>query len=325
MDYKLTEVKSKASEYLQNKKDRNETTYLNYRTSINYFIYYLEDVAEVTVVNEDNIEHLLDSFQNALLNGFLYSVEDTERTVKVKPSGINTHIRRIKSFLNKCFKLKPEIAKLDVAKPKYKSLPKSHVELLANECSNYFSNNEIAVRTETLIRFLFNTAFRIEEALGILTADLYKEDGSYFVKIHEKGKAKGVLTEVAISEKTYNMLMEYIEVKSVPSEFLFSSTGRKTKFSRRQFNNNIKDLASYVDLKYKGYKIDNKEVNITKTVENNSSHFLRHSKAVYLLNIEKEDVVTVQKVLRHKNINSTLIYLNPEEEAINKVRISNDI
>ena len=325
MDYKLTEVKEKASDFLINKKDRNETTFLNYRTSINYFIYYIENVAEVEAINEGNIEGLLDSFQNALLNGFLYSVENNERTVKVKPSGINTHIRRIKSFLNKCFKLKPEITKLDVAKPKYKSLPKSHIELLANECSNYWSNEEIAIRTETLIRFLFNSAFRIEEALGILTTNLYKENSSYFVKIHEKGKAKGVLTEVAISEKTYNMLMDYVNIKKVPSDFLFSSTGRNNKFSRRKFNNNIKDLASYVDLKYKGYKIEDKEINISKTVENNSSHFLRHSKAVYLLNHEKEDVVTVQKVLRHKNINSTLIYLNPEEEAINKVRINNDI
>lgn len=325
MDYKLTEVKEQASKFLINKKDRNETTFLNYRTSINYFIYYIENIAEAEAINEDNIEGLLDSFQNALLNGFLYVVEDKKRTVKVKPSGINTHIRRTKSFLNKCFKLKPEITKLDVDKPKYKSLPKSHIELLANECSNYFSNNEIAVRTETLIRFLFNSAFRIEEALGIKTSNVYSENNNYYVKIHEKGKAKGVLTEITISEKSYKMLMDYINIKKVPSDFLFSSTGKETKFSRRQFNNNIKDLASYVDIKYKGYKIEDKEVNISKTVENNSSHFLRHSKAVYLLNKEKEDVVTVQKVLRHKSINSTLIYLNPEEEAINLVRINNDI
>ena len=64
---------------------------------------------------------------------------------------------------------------------------------------------------------------------------------------------------------------------------------------------------------------------IYKTVENNSSHFLRHSKATYLLNVKKEDVVTVKEILRHKSIDSTLIYLNPEEEAINKVRINNDL
>ena len=41
--------------------------------------------------------------------------------------------------------------------------------------------------------------------------------------------------------------------------------------------------------------------------------------------LKKEDVVTVKEILRHNSIDSTLIYLNPEEEAINKVRISNDI
>ena len=61
------------------------------------------------------------------------------------------------------------------------------------------------------------------------------------------------------------------------------------------------------------------------TVKNNSSHVFRHSKATYLFNVKHEDVVTVKEILRHNSIDSTLIYLNPEEEAINKVRISNDI
>ena len=38
-----------------------------------------------------------------------------------------------------------------------------------------------------------------------------------------------------------------------------------------------------------------------------------------------EDVVTVKEVLRHNSIDSTLIYLNPQEEAINLVRINNDL
>ena len=39
-NYNLTEVKSEASEFLETKKNKNETTFLNYRTSFNYFIYY---------------------------------------------------------------------------------------------------------------------------------------------------------------------------------------------------------------------------------------------------------------------------------------------
>ena len=366
--YSLAEVKTEASDFLNNKRKRNNTTYINYRTSINYFIYYLEDVAEVTELGILNKDKVLEGFQVSLLDGFNYKVEDVERIVKVKPSGVNTHVRRIKTFMNKSLGLTVEVKPERVNKPKYKSLAKTDVELLIAECYYYWfldkttfskeaveeiesvlhdrgkyfltmaeleelevdlpelekfkTNNEIAIRNATLIRFLFNTAFRINEALTLEVANVYSEGAEYFVKIHEKGKSKGILTEVAISENTYKMLMEYIEVKSVPSDFVFSSIksstdGKAKGFNRQNFNKAIVELASYTDIKHK--------TNISKTVENNSSHVFRHSKATYLLNVVKEDVVTVKEVLRHSSIDSTLIYLNPKEEAINKVRISNDI
>lgn len=321
-NYNLEEVKKEASDFLNIKKDKNKTTYLNYRTSINYFLYYLENISEETELGTGNKEKVLEGFQGSLLKGFIYVVNNVEKPVKVKASAVNTHIRRIKTFLNRCLGLTVELAKLNVNKPKYKSLTITEIELLANECSNYWSNEEIAVRNSTLIRFLFNTAFRINEALTLEVANVISENGSYFVKIHEKGKAEGVLTEVAISENTYNMLMDYINIKSVPSDFVFSSikasdNGKAKAFSRQQFNKSIINLAAYVD--------NAEGTNISKTVENNSSHVFRHSKATYLLNVVKEDVVTVKEVLRHSSIDSTLIYLNPKEEAINKVRTSNDI
>lgn len=320
--YSLEEVKKEASDFLNIKKDRNETTFLNYRTSINYFIYYLTNIAEVESLGTENKDKVLEGFQGSLLAGFNYVVNDVERTVKVKASGVNTHVRRIRTFLNKNLGLTVEVNKLPVNKPKYKSLTKPEIELLLAECSNYWSNKEVAVRNETLIRFLFNTAFRIEEALGIKTSDVYSEGTNYYVKIHEKGKASGVLTEIAISEVTYNLVKDYVNIKSVSSDFVFSSikasdNGKAKPFKRQNFNKAIVELASYTDSKHK--------TNISKIVENNSSHVFRHSKATYLLNEVKEDVVTVKEVLRHSSIDSTLIYLNPKEEAINEVRISNDI
>lgn len=323
--YILDKVKTEAESFLNIKKKRNNTTFLNYRTTFTYFIYYLEKISSVNEITEKNIEMLVEGFQGTLLNGFNYKTNEAERFVKIKPNGVNTHIRRIKTFLNKCLGLPVELAKLNVNKPKYKSLSKQEVELLADECSNYWSNKEIAIRNETLIRFLFNTAFRINEALTLETDNVYNEGSNYFVKIHEKGKAEGELTEVAISEGTYNLLMNYINNKFVPSDFVFSSVkssndGKAKAFNRQNFNKSIIELASYVDNKYK-----EKGINISKTVENNSSHVFRHSKATYLLNTVKEDVVTVKEVLRHSSIDSTLIYLNPKEEAINQVRINNDI
>lgn len=320
--YTIEEVKSEASEFLERKRKRNETTYKNYRTSLNYFIYYLTDIAKTNVLGIDNKETLLEGFQGSLYEGFIYKVEDNERTVKVKASGVNTHIRRIKTFLNSIGLKIEKVKQLSVNKPKYKSLKPEEIKLLISECSNKWSNEEIAVRNSTLIQFLFNTAFRINEALTIRTENFYYEDGSYYVGIYEKGKAKDKPTPIAISENTANLLKHYLKIKSVPSDYIFSSikasdNGKAKPLLRENFNSTIRDLAKYVDLKH--------GTGIYKTVENNSSHVFRHSKLSYLLRVKKEDVVTVQKIARHSSINSTLIYLNPEEEAINKVRIDNDI
>lgn len=321
-NYTLVEVESEASEFLETKKKVNKTTYLNYRTSINYFLYYLRSKG-ISILGAENKDKVLEDFQATLIDGFTYVNGDVKRTVKANPSTINSHVRRIKTFLNKRLGLTIKLSNLTEDKPKYKALSKEEVELLASECSNKWKNKEVAVRNETLIRFLFNTAFRIYEALTLEVENVISEGSSYFVKIQEKGKPKGTpLRKVAISEKTYKMLMDYIAIKSVPSDFVFSSVkassnGKAKAFSRQNFNKAIVDLAYYVDV--------NEGTNISKTVANNSSHVFRHSKAIYLLNHEKEDIITVKEVLRHNSLDSTLIYLNPEEETIDKVRISNDI
>ena len=320
--YFLDELENKASDFLNRKKLRNKTTYLNYRTSINYFIYYLYNIAEVNSIGSDNKEILIEHFQGSLLEGFNYEVDNSNRLVKLNANAVNTHIRRTKTFLNSIGLTVENVKALDVNKAKYKSLKPEEIKLLISECSNKWTNEEIAIRNKTLIIFLFNTAFRINEALNITLHDFYKENGSYYVRIHEKGKAKGILTPVLISNNTAELLQDYIKIKSVPSDYIFSSikatkSGKAKQLRRENFNKYIIDLAKYVDLKY--------NTNIYNIVENNSSHVFRHSKATYLLNVKKEDIITVKEVLRHKSIDSTLIYLNPEEEKINSVRVNNDI
>lgn len=322
--YSITEVETKATDFLNRKKKKNETTFLNYRTSINYFLYYLEHISKEAELTSGNKEAVIEDFQGTLLEGFTYAVEGNEKEIELKPSTVNTHIRRTKTFLNSIGLGIENLKKLPVNEPEYKALDVKDIKLLIAECPNYWKKEEIAVRNSTLIRFLFNTAFRINEALGIKTSEVYSEGSNYFVKIHEKGKSKGLLKEVAISENTYNMLMDYIELKAVPSDYVFSSIkpsaeleGKAKKYSRENFNKSIRELAQYTDLKH--------GTNISKTVENNSSHFLRHSKSLYLLNVKKLDVTKVKRILRHESINSTLIYLNHDRKTIDNIRINNDI
>lgn len=319
--YTIKELSVEANDFLQRKKQRNETTYINYKTSIKYFLYYLEHIANITVIDVDNKEKVVEGLQGALFEGFTYNDGATERVVKLKASGVNTNIRRVKTFLNS-LGLPVTITKLKTAKPKYKGLELEEIQLLLTEASNYWKNEEIAVRNSTLIKFLFNTALRVSEALNIKEADVFKEHGLYYVNVHEKGKAKGELTTIAISEATYNSLMDYIKIKKVPSDWLFSTTrasagGKAKALSRQNFNKYVKDLAAYVDVKY--------NTNISKTVENNSSHVFRHSRALYLLKTKNIDVTEVKQVLRHSSITSTQIYVNAKDETINQIRTSYDI
>ena len=319
--YTIKELGVEATEFLQRKKQRNETTYINYKSSINYFIYYLENIADVTVINADNKEKIVESFQGALFEGFTYNDGVTERVVQLKASGVNTNIRRVKTFLNS-LGLPVAVIPLKTARPKYKGLELEEIKLLISECFNYWKNEEIAVRNSTLIKFLFNTALRINEALNIKETDVFKDHNCFYVNIHEKGKAKGELTTIAISQATYNSLMDYIKIKKVPSDYVFSTTrasadGKAKALTRQNFNKYVKALAYYVDVKH--------NTNISKTVENNSSHVFRHSRALYLLKVKNIDVTEVKEILRHQSINSTQLYVAAKDETINQIRTSYDI
>ena len=159
----IPKIETEAKEFLKIKKSKNETTYKNYKTSLNYFIYYLNDIAKTTEINEINKYKLLEGFQAALYEGFTYTNAGKTRPVKVKANGTNTHIRRIKTFL-KTIGMETKIPNLKVSKPEYKALKPEDIKLLINETNNKFNNKEIAVRTSVLIQFLFNTALRIEDS-----------------------------------------------------------------------------------------------------------------------------------------------------------------
>ena len=61
---------------------------------------------------------------------------------------------------------------------------------------------------------------------------------------------------------------------------------------------------------------------ISEVVKNNSSHFLRHSRAIYNLKILGMDIRTLQKFMRHKSINSTMIYTDSSDKEVDNINVS---
>lgn len=318
---KIEELKKESSNFLNRKKAINETTAKNYTSSLKYFIYFLENIYKTEEITQSNIKEILEEFKGCLNNGLTITTENKTKTINFKASSMNIHIKRIETFL-RSLNYDVKITKFRTNERKYKALTINQLHLFFNEAKECFKNKELALRTEVLIKFLFNTGFRINEALTIELKNLYKKDNCYYVKIHEKGKPKTELTEIPISKELYEMLINYVDSKTYESNYLFSSLkanpeGKANRLLNKEVSKNIIQLAKYIDNKY--------NENTLEIVKNNSTHVFRHTRAVYLLNKRNYDILEVKEILRHSTINTTMLYLNKKEEAINKIRLNNDI
>ena len=130
-------------------------------------------------------------------------------------------------------------------------------------------------------------------------------------------------------------IIDYINIKKVPSDYIFSTTrastdGKAKPLSRQYFNKDMIKLAKYVDdnddIDSKGRVIDNNGNetiiydNISEIVENNSSHVFRHSKAKSLIS-KGVDIMTVKAFLRHSSLTSTQVYTKDNYAETNNLYV----
>jgi len=319
----MQKLKTKRRQFLRNKRAQNENTYKSYKTSLKYFFQYLKEY-EINRITDENKRETLDGFKTYLNEGFIYDDGRSKepKNIKLKASGINSNLKRARTFLNYIgFPVtSTEVSPLPVNAPDYKALRFEDINKLINNAPLCFRDKEKALRIQTLIKLLFNTGLRIGEALPLKIEDMHQDrnTGQYYLNFHEKGKARGVYSKIVIPAKTHHDLKYYIENKAIKeSPYIFTaSRGYKGKapghVTRQSFNNDIIKLAKFTDKQ--------EHTNIFNIVNGNSSHVFRHSRAVYLLTVEKRDIMEVRDILRHKNINTTQIYLKPREDIINNIR-----
>jgi probable tyrosine recombinase xerC-like len=143
-----------------------------------------------------------------------------------------------------------------------------------------------------LVRFLFETAARISEALEFDIKDI---DYNYNkVKLINSKQRKEAKRECNISKELMNMILIHInKYKLTKKDKLFvkvTSSGKKI----------YKRNSAFTMLKKYGSSILNYDW-VTP-------HTLRHTRAIHLLS-ENVDIVKVQKFLAHKSLLNTLVYL----------------
>ncbi len=181
-------------------------------------------------------------------------------------------------------------------------------ELAVSDKKNYYIENEIkylrvqeyvelekGIKDEfhrMLVRFLFETAARISEALEFEIKDIdYKYNR---VKLINSKQRKAAKRECIISKELMNMLLVHInKYKLTKKDKLFI---RITASGKKLYKRN----SAFTMLKKYGSDILN--------FDWVTPHTLRHTRAIHLLS-ENVDIVKVQKFLAHQSIINTLVYL----------------
>lgn len=161
-------------------------------------------------------------------------------------------------------------------------------------------NMVLGIRDKAIMLLLYSTGIRASECVGLKNKDVDLE--GYQITVMGKGQKERV---VPLNEETVKYLKKYIQVRGELSNLSsFFVTRMKKGITRKGIYDRIK--------KYVGLAKINKVI---------SPHNLRHTFATELIE-RKVGIVTIQHILGHRSITSTMRYLRINlkdiREAIDK-------
>lgn len=149
------------------------------------------------------------------------------------------------------------------------------------------------VQTILLSKLLYFAGLRISEALPLGFDDISEEDGFYILKIKGKG---GEMQNVFILVRHIIVELEYLKLKGC-SKFFIKKTGNL--LDRTEAYKRLSNLYKNLGINKRG------------------CHILRHSLAMNLVN-KNINIVEIQGVLRHENIQTTMKYAHATKEGAKK-------
>ena len=164
-------------------------------------------------------------------------------------------------------------------------------KLKGSKFLSYLKNNIfMAIRNQAIIRLLFSTGIRNNEACNLNDEDIYPEENR--IKIRQ-GKRGNDEYQPLTKPETWKELKRYLRARktfkhNIGGSLFIGKSGERIK--PRAMQRFIKEYG--------------KQAGITKKVY---PHIFRHTFATEYLR-KTRDLLLTQNAMRHKNINSTIIY-----------------
>ncbi len=177
-------------------------------------------------------------------------------------------------------------------------LNEDEIQMFIEALDSYEFSEKVADRNRLIIKIILFTGIRISEALSLKTKDFHNENDLYILQIRGKGnKPRTVMIKKNIIQKH---LDNYIEIKNNNNPLLIT---------------NLK--GNMITQAYISRLVEKILISIGIRKEKNGAHLLRHSFATLLYKKHK-DLVLVQEVLGHSDINTSRIYTHFDKEKLIK-------
>lgn len=198
-------------------------------------------------------------------------------------------ISSLRFFFDKVMN-RPEIStKLELPK-KEETLP----EVLTQEEIKALINSASSQKTKLIIKMLYASGLRVSELVNLKPSDMNFAESTGWVR---KGKGKKDRL-FKITESLSKQLQKWLS-KNPNNKFIFSE---EQPMTARNVHLLIKRAA--------------KKAGITKNVH---PHTLRHSFATHLLE-NGENLLVIQQLLGHKNLETTKVYIHISQDQLKKVK-----
>jgi integrase/recombinase XerD len=286
------------TDYLRVEKSLSENTISAYRTDLDKFFAYAENVKLITLLNDLKEETVTD---------FLFYLSTTLSKSQKKFSGksVSRFISSLKSF----FKFL-EAENITVTNPleniESPRSPRLLPEVLSvEEIEKLLSvqdlSDKLELRDKALLETLYASGLRVSEAINLKISNIAFEEG--FLRVFGKGSKERI---VPIGNTALKFISKYINEsrillkKSVSYDYLFLNF-RGSKLSRMGILDILKKHCLRAGIKRSAHP-----------------HTLRHSFATHLLQ-GGADIRIIQEMLGHSDISTTQIYTHIDNDYLIEV------
>lgn len=292
--------------YLPNSRGMSQNTIISYKQC---FLLLLTFLYEKHGKSADEIT--FNDLTYELLTEYL---EWLEKERNCKPVTRNQRLAVLASFSayaqNRDFEA-ASVFRLAVNKiPTKKAQMKARAVFTRDEVKTLLSlpdeKHETGLRDKLILSFMYATGTRAQEICDLRVRDIRIDDRSSYVSITGKGSKT---RRVGISAKLANTLKKYIrhrKLESDPGKHVFSSQTHEQM------------TVSCVEGIYKKYIRIAKEQNPDMFHEDSyPPHSMRHTTACHLLEAGV-DIVTIKNILGHASLQTTQIYAEMPQDAVDK-------